>query len=116
MAEALFGISASEAVGKPLDLLIPSRFRASHATHVKRFGVTCVSDRQMGQQRTLFGLRRDGSEFPIEASISLTSDSQGRKLFTVMLRDVTERVRAEARLRHSREELQALSDSILSTR
>ncbi|MGO4762287.1 PAS domain S-box protein [Cupriavidus sp. 2KB_3] len=116
MAEALFGISASEAVGKPLDLLIPSRFRASHVTHVKRFGVTGVSDRQMGQQRTLFGLRRDGSEFPIEASISQTSDSQGRKLFTVMLRDVTERVRAEARLRHSREELQALSDSILSTR
>lgn len=116
MAEALFGIAALDAIGKTLDLLLPERFRSAHTQHVRRFGVTGVSDRQMGLQRTLYALRRDGSEFPIEASISQTNDGHGRKLFTVMLRDITERVRAETALRRSREELQALSDSILASR
>nr|WP_315594671.1 PAS domain-containing sensor histidine kinase [uncultured Cupriavidus sp.] len=116
MAESLFGIAAEEALGKPLDILLPERFRNAHTAHVRRFGVTGVSDRQMGHQRTLYGLRQDGSEFPIEASISQTSDSLRGKLFTVMLRDITERMRAESALRHSREELQALSDSVLSSR
>lgn len=116
MAETLFGIAALDAIGEPLDLLLPERFRSAHTEHVRRFGVTGVSDRQMGQQRTLYALRRDGSEFPIEASISQASDGQGRKLFTVVLRDITERVRAETALRRSREELQALSDSILARR
>ncbi|WP_061958547.1 PAS domain-containing sensor histidine kinase [Cupriavidus pauculus] len=115
-AEALFGIAAADAIGRPLDILLPGRFREAHTAHVKRFGVTGVSDRQMGLQRTLYALRRDGSEFPIEASISQTDDSHGRKLFTVMLRDITERVSAETALRRSREELQALSDSILASR
>jgi len=116
MAEALFGIPALEAIGKPLNFLLPERFRSTHTQHVRRFAVTGVSDRQMGLQRTLYALRRDGTEFPIEASISQTSDGEDRKLFTVMLRDITERVRAEAALRHSREELQALSASILVSR
>lgn len=116
MAEALFGIAALDAIGKTLDLLLPERFRSAHTQHVRRFGVTGVSDRQMGLQRTLYALRSDGSEFPIEASISQTNDGHGRKLFTVMLRDITERVRAETALRRSREELQALSDSILASR
>ncbi|WP_423199682.1 MULTISPECIES: PAS domain-containing sensor histidine kinase [unclassified Cupriavidus] len=115
MAERLFGCSAELAIGRPLGDFIPQRFRAAHATHVARFGVTGVSDRQMGQQRTLYALRQDGTEFPIEASISQTLDG-GRKLFTVMLRDTTERVQAEAALRRSREELQQLSDSILAGR
>ncbi|RLK45653.1 PAS domain-containing sensor histidine kinase [Cupriavidus plantarum] len=116
MAERLFGCPAESAIGRSLGDFIPERFRAAHSAHVARFGVTGVSDRQMGQQRTLFALRRDGTEFPIEASISQTFEEPGRKLFTVMLRDITERVQAEAALRRSREELQALSDSILSGR
>lgn len=115
-AETLFGLPASEALGKPLDILLPTRFRGVHGDHVRRFGVTGVSDRRMGMQRTLYALRHDGTEFPIEASISQAADSQGHKLFTVLLRDITERVRAEAALRHSREELQALSDRILESR
>jgi len=115
MAERLFGWTAEEAIGRPLSDFIPARFRSAHEAHVRRFGVTGVSERQMGQQRTLHALRRDGSEFPIEASISQTVDHEG-KLFTVMLRDTTERVRAEEALRRSREELQQLSDSILAAR
>lgn len=115
MAETLFGWPAEQAIGRPLGDFIPERFRAAHDAHVRRFGVTGVSDRQMGRQRALFALRRDGSEFPIEASISQISDGDVR-LYTVMLRDITERVRAEQALRRSREELQQLSDSILATR
>jgi len=116
MAETLFGLPADQAIGCPLGDFIPARFRTAHALHVKRFGVTGVSDRQMGRQRTLYALRHDGTEFPIEASISQATDNTGQKLFTVMLRDITERVHAEAALRRSREELQALSDSILAGR
>jgi len=116
MAETLFGLPADQALGRSLGDFIPARFRTAHASHVKRFGVTGVSDRQMGRQRTLHALRQDGTEFPIEASISQATDSTGHKLFTVMLRDITARVQAEAALRRSREELQALSDSILAGR
>jgi len=115
MAETLFAWPADQAIGRPLADFIPERFRGAHEEHVRRFGVTGVSDRQMGRQRALYAMRRDGSEFPIEASISQTTDG-GTKLYTVMLRDITERARAEETLRRSREELQQLSDSILATR
>ncbi|WER50271.1 PAS domain-containing sensor histidine kinase [Cupriavidus sp. WKF15] len=115
MAESLFGWPAELAIGRPLGDFIPQRFRASHEEHVRRFGITGVSERQMGRQRALHALRRDGSEFPIEASISQTIDG-GTKLYTVMLRDITERVRADEALRRSREELQQLSGSVLSIR
>jgi len=116
MAETLFGLPADQALGRSLGDFMPDRFRAAHAMHVARFGVTGVSDRQMGRQRTLYALRQDGTEFPIEASISQATDDSGHKLYTVMLRDITARVGAEAALRRSREELQALSDSILAGR
>ncbi|OAI58172.1 histidine kinase, partial [Ralstonia solanacearum] len=114
-AETLFGCPARHAIGRPLSDFIPERFRGAHEAHVRRFGVTGVSERQMGKQRALFALHADGREFPIEASISQIDDG-GSKLFTVMLRDITERVRAEAALRRSQEELQHLSDSILAAR
>ncbi|RQR35064.1 PAS domain S-box protein [Burkholderia sp. Bp9143] len=114
-AEQVFGVSAMEAVGAPLSRFIPERFRAAHARHVEQFGVTGVSERQMGRQRVLFGMRGDGTEFPIEASISQIRDGTG-KLYTVMLRDVTERVRAENALKQSREELRDLSANLQNVR
>ncbi|KVF75853.1 histidine kinase [Burkholderia sp. FL-7-2-10-S1-D7] len=114
-AEHVFGVSAMEAVGAPLSRFIPERFRAAHARHVEQFGVTGVSERQMGRQRVLFGLRGDGTEFPIEASISQIRDGTG-KLYTVMLRDVTERMRAENALKQSREELRDLSANLQNVR
>ncbi|AOJ07229.1 PAS domain S-box protein [Burkholderia mayonis] len=114
-AERVFGVSAMDAIGSPLARFIPERFRAAHTRHVEQFGVTGVSDRQMGRQRVLFGLRENGEEFPIEASISQIRDGSG-KLYTVMLRDVTERVRAETALRQSREELRELSANLQNVR
>ncbi|KVC55168.1 histidine kinase [Burkholderia ubonensis] len=115
MAEQVFGVSAMEAIGAPLSRFIPERFRAAHAKHVDQFGVTGVSERQMGRQRVLFGLRGDGEEFPIEASISQIRDASG-KLYTVMLRDITQRVRAENALKQSREELRELSANLQNVR
>ena len=115
MAERVFGVSAMEAIGAPLSRFIPERFRAAHAKHVDQFGVTGVSERQMGRQRVLFGLRSNGEEFPIEASISQVRDASG-KLYTVMLRDITERVHAENALKQSREELRELSANLQNVR
>jgi PAS domain S-box-containing protein len=114
-AERIFRCSAMDAIGAPLVRFIPERFRSAHEKHVDQFGVTGVSERQMGQQRVLFGLRSDGEEFPIEASISQILDANG-KLYTVVLRDVTERVKADNALKASREDLRELSANLQNVR
>jgi PAS domain S-box-containing protein len=104
-AETMFGCPTGEAIGAPLDRFVPERYRAAHAGHIRRFGETGVTDRQIGHLGALSGLRADGEEFPIEASISQV-EVGGRKLFTVILRDVTERQRAEEDLRRAAAELE----------
>ncbi len=97
-AEAMFHYPASEVIGKPLDMLIPRRFREAHAGHVRHFAATGVTSRAMGRLGTLSALRAGGEEFPIEASIS-QAEANRRQLFTVILRDITERRQAEERQR-----------------
>jgi PAS domain S-box-containing protein len=97
-AERMFLFPAEDAIGQPLDRFIPERFRAAHQHHVKDFGNTHVTRRSMGTLGALYGLRADGEEFPIEASISQI-ESDGKKLYTVILRDITERKRAEEALK-----------------
>src|SRR5499426_3000851 len=94
-AEKMFRCSAEEALGESLDRFIPERFRAAHREHVRVFGETNVTQRTMGKTRSLFGLRSDGEEFPIEASISQI-DEDGHKLFTAIVRDVSDKKRLEA--------------------
>ncbi len=89
-AEKVFGCSAQEALGRPIGDFIPERFRASHVGHVEAFGRTGVSGRTMGRLGELTALRADGVEFPIEASIS-QARVDGELLFTVILRDISER-------------------------
>lgn len=93
-AEKMFGCSATDAIGSSLTRFIPARFRSSHSAHLQRFGETGMTSRAMGTNGSLWALRTNGEEFPIEASISHTLD-EGEKLFTVIIRDVTERRRAE---------------------
>jgi PAS domain S-box-containing protein len=97
-AEKMFGISAQEALGQSLGRFIPERYRAAHARHVSQYGETGVSSRSMGRLSALLGLLASGEEFPIEASISQVV-IQGEKLFTVTLRDITERKKVEEALR-----------------
>jgi PAS domain S-box-containing protein len=107
-AEAVFGCPRDQAVGAPLDWFIPERFRPGHRELVRRFGESTETSRRMGHARVVMGLRRNGEEFPIEASISHTSED-GQRFYTVILRDVTERVRAEEALKRSQVEIQALA-------
>jgi PAS domain S-box-containing protein len=99
-AENIFKCSAAEAIGKPLDKFIPARFREAHRRHVEQFGQTGVTSRSMQKPGTLYGLRSDGEEFPLEATISQV-ESEGQRLYTVILRDITERKKAEEALLRS---------------
>jgi two-component system sensor kinase len=106
-AERTFRCPAADAIGGPLERFIPERFRAAHRTHVKHFGATGTTVRRMGSDMVLYGLRADGEEFPIEASISqVTVD--GRKHFTVVLRDISTRVKAMAEIERSHRQLRDL--------
>jgi PAS domain S-box-containing protein len=93
-AEKIFGWTTEEVLGQSLAKLMPERFRSGHGAFVQRFGATGVTSRRMGDNTVVYGRRADGEEFPMEASISQLKTVEG-KLYTVILRDVTERVRAQ---------------------
>jgi PAS domain S-box-containing protein len=114
-AEKIFRCRAEQAVGSSLDRFIPERFRKAHRDHVQRFGETRVTTRMMGERQALVGLRADGEEFPIDASISQVT-VEGRKLYTVILRDITERKKAEQALERSYQELRQLSTAMNDVR
>jgi len=114
-AESIFGCSREEAHGSTLDRFLPSRFRAAHAAHVERYGDTGVTNRRMGDTTTLWALRANGEEFPIEASISQANEG-GQHLYTVILRDVTKRKEYEDALVRQRAELREISARVLEAR
>ena len=97
-AEHIFGYTAEEAIGQPLDILLPERFRASHHGHVQDFGAGQDRARRMGHRRAISGLRKGGEEFPAEASISKYGVA-GSVVYNVVLRDVSEQRRAADELR-----------------
>ncbi|MBI4605671.1 MAG: PAS domain S-box protein [Planctomycetes bacterium] len=104
-AEQVFGYAAGEVVGQHVDLLIPERFREAHRRYVEQFGASAATARQMGERGEILGRRKGGTEFPAEASISkLVLPDQ--KVFTVLLRDVTERRRTEEKVQEAYVELE----------
>src|SRR5581483_6751739 len=111
-AEKMFLISVNEAIGQPIDRFIPERYRTAHRTHVPTFGATHTTKRTMGALGAIYGLRRNGEEFPIEASISHI-EAGDQRLYTVILRDLTQRVETEARLREQAALLDHAQDAIL---
>jgi two-component system CheB/CheR fusion protein len=96
-AEKIFGYTAREVVGQPLAMLMPARFKQTHEQHIRSFGETAVAARRMGERSEIFGRRKDGTEFPAEASISKL-ETPGGMIFTAIVRDITERKRAEAEM------------------
>lgn len=93
-AEKIFCCTASEVIGKPLDRFLPERFRAGHASQVKAFGGSGVTTRSMHSPAMIYGQRTNGEEFPCEATIS-QANAGGQKLYTVILRDISERKKAQ---------------------
>jgi protein-histidine pros-kinase len=96
-AEKIFGYTPPEVLGRPLNLLLPQRFEEIHQQHITEFAGSAETARRMGERRDIYGRRKDGSEFPAEASISKL-ELAGASTFTVILRDITARKHFEQTL------------------
>jgi len=114
-AEQAFGVHRKEALGAPLERFLPQRYRNAHHGHLDDFGRTGVTSRRMGDMTTLWARRADGTEFPIEASISQAGEL-GQRVYTVILRDVTQRKKALDALQAQQQELRRLAAQVLEAR
>jgi PAS domain S-box-containing protein len=102
-AQTIFGHQPDEVLGERLEMLIPPHARETHEEQVRAFGRSGVAARRMGERGEISGLRKNGEVFPAEASISQL-DVGGTRVYTAVLRDVTERRRTEEALaQHMRE-------------
>lgn len=110
-AEMIFGWKADQVLGRSINLLIPQRFVQHHHGYVEQFGQGVIESRRMGVQRTVMALHAQGHEFPIEASISQVSIDSHR-LYTVILRDVTEAVRRRQQIEEQSQMLDQVSDAV----
>ncbi|MGA2834467.1 MAG: PAS domain S-box protein [Terracidiphilus sp.] len=102
--ERLFEYKREELVGQPIEILVPDRFQGKHVGHRDGF-VRDPRARPMGEGLELFGRRKDGTEFPVEISLSSFESDKGQ-LFSSAIRDITERKRAERALQTKNVELE----------
>jgi len=114
-AEKMFGYTASELMGEDFERLMPERVRKPHAEHVNQFAASDEGSRAMAPQMEITGLRSNGEEFPIESTIS-RSMVGGRLQMTAVLRDVTDRRRAQRELQQVNKQLRQLTSSLQSVR
>ena len=112
-AEQIFGYSSEDIMGQSLNTLMPKRFTHNHQTHIRGFAQTSVESRKMGERREIYGLRKDGTEFPAEASISKLNTSKGLT-FTVILRDITERKETEKAIARLAAIVESSEDAIMA--
>lgn len=108
-AEGIFGHSSQDMIGQPLGLLLPERHRQLRLGQVREYANSPVEQRRKGMLAGLLGVRANGEEFPIEASLSQV-ESSGHKLLTVILRDVTERLRTEQALHAHLRRVEAIAE------
>jgi len=114
-AERTFRVPAAEVAGQPVRRFIPERFLPTHLAGLRDFDRMNLEKWWIGVLGVARALRADGTEFPIEAAISQV-EVAGRKLYTIILRDITERKQAEEELRNSREQLRGLAARLQSVR
>ena len=108
--EKVFGYTHQELMGRPLELLIPHRFHGSHAGHLRRYAANPAT-RPMGSGLELSGRRRDGTEVPVEVSLSPVSWN-GEMSICAAIRDITERRRMEANAKINAERLASAVETI----
>lgn len=109
-ASRMFGYTHAEALGKPLTILMPIRYREAHEMGIERMRATGQS-RLIGKVVALHGLRKDGTEFPIELSLA-TWRGRGGSFYSGIIRDITERTATEAELRDTVERFHLLTDHL----
>ena len=114
-AESMFQMKAVEVLGEHLSILLPDVLRQAHIRHVEDFAGSLGESRAMAPRLDVMGRRADGTEFPIESTISKTRIG-GKVQMTAVLRDVTQRRRAEFELRHMNAQLRELSASLQEVR
>jgi PAS domain S-box-containing protein len=102
-AQALFGYSRSELIGQRVEMLVPESYRRQHHHHRQDFAKT-PKTRRMGAELDLYGRRRNGSEFPVEISLSPVSTENGTLVLSA-IRDISDRKRIAEELRRANEEL-----------
>jgi PAS domain S-box-containing protein len=110
-AERIFQYSAEEVQGQPLGILMPARLAAAHREQVQTFAKLPVAARRMSERTRILARRKDGTEFPAEASISKVGVN-GSIMFTAILRDATEQVAAEEKILGSLREKEVLLKEI----
>lgn len=101
----MFGYKEEEVIGQHLDILIPERFRDIHRKHIAGFASAPQRLMKMSGRKPIVGLRKDGTEFPMDAPLSKV-EIDGENVFTVSMRDITERMHAEEQLQRSHDELE----------
>jgi len=104
-AEKIFGYTAHEAIGEPVSITMPQRFRERHAEGLHRIVATGKA-RIIGKKTEVVGLKKDGAEFPLELTLAKWETSRGMH-FTGILRDITERKRGEQELRKANDKMRA---------
>jgi formate hydrogenlyase transcriptional activator len=111
--QRFFGYERSELLGKPIEILVPERFRATHPKHRADY-TAHPRVRTMGAGLGLYGRRKDGSEFPLDIMLGPIEAETGRVVLSV-IRDLTEKKEAEEALRRSEQEKRYLEEELMTT-
>ncbi len=110
-AEEMFGWEKQSLIGQTVERLVPPQHREAVARHIRQFAASPLDHRRVGDAGPVTGLHRDGSEFPIEATVSKML-VEGQQLLTVMLRDVSEREASKRQIREQSAVLDQVRDAI----